>query len=89
MTAEDQTANARADAYAALVEKIKAARPGERIVYHEGALIADRAKRPDLIGTATAAWDAHEQGTVMLAQKRLAEDRFAYLAVRTTNEVRA
>ena len=70
---------------------------GERFVYHLGNLMHDRRFKVTL-GTsggttvirniplgdvADAAIDAYQNGYVVLAQKRIGEDLFEYLAIRT------
>lgn len=70
---------------------------GDRFTYHTGHLVHDRAFRANLAHSggflkvrvipldniAKAAVEAYEAGYVVLAQKRLGEDVFEYLAIRT------
>jgi hypothetical protein len=72
---------------------ISQAQPGDRISYHEGLLGIDRAQGPsalpDSIRTeihrvASHAMALAEVGHLLLAQRRVAEDRIAYLAIMPT-----
>lgn len=67
------------------------AAPGERIAYHEGHLGCDRTfrishlpepVRAEINRVAVCAMDLAGQGRVVLAQRRVAEDRVAYLAIK-------
>ncbi|EME69969.1 hypothetical protein H261_10482 [Paramagnetospirillum caucaseum] len=69
------------------------AAPGERIAYHEGHLGCDRAfrishlpepVRAEINRVAVCAMDLAGQGRVVLAQRRVGEDRVAYLAIKAT-----
>jgi hypothetical protein len=53
---------------------VKAAAPGERIVYHTG----DRAGGPYRI----AAYAAYERDDVLLVQRRVGKAQFEYVAIR-------
>ena len=66
--------------------RLKAAHPGEKIIYHFGNLMRDR-KVGGTFGVvddvAYAAWKACEEGTVDLVQRRVAHmDVFDYVAVK-------
>ena len=70
--------------------RVFAARPGERIEYHRGFLVldrsplggsADRETRSELIRVAERAFALAERGLVHLVQKRIAPERFSYMAV--------
>jgi hypothetical protein len=74
--------------FAAWVEKAK---PGARIVYHEGYLGADRFPGPthfaahqrrELGRVADLALALAEKGLLLLAQRRIDADRVAYLAIK-------
>jgi hypothetical protein len=70
---------------------LRTARPGERVVYHQGFLVVDRGpnslleerrrRRLDVLATATGA--AAAAGHVHLVQWRRAVGTFVYLAVKT------
>jgi hypothetical protein len=75
----------------AFVTWLDHAAPGERISYHEGHLGCDRALRIsrlpepvrcELNRIAAHAMDLARQGQVVLAQRRVGEDRVAYLAIK-------
>jgi hypothetical protein len=84
-----------------LSEWIAQSHKGDRFVYHVGHLLHDRKFRVKLAGTggfadvpviplqniATAALEAYWSGYVVLVQKRLGEDTFQYLAIRTRKYV--
>jgi len=73
---------------------LKYARPGDRYEYHRGSLAVDREKVvniPALGGfahvyvepfhsLASAVWRAYQQGKVLLAQKKVNDSTFRYLA---------
>jgi len=70
---------------------IKAAKPGEACIYHIGYLVKDRdyqfnsgssmSTLVDQIGS--TAWVMEEEGAVYLFQRRLDNDVYEYLAVRS------
>jgi hypothetical protein len=70
------------------------ARPGDRVVYHQGSLVVDRGstsslqrrERRRIDDLATAAHAAVAAGRVHLVQERLATGTFRYLAVRAFHE---
>lgn len=80
-----------------LSDWIASSHKGDRFVYHTGNLLHDRRFRVALAATggstvvevkplreiAEAATDAYQQGYVVLAQHRIGEDLFEYLAIRT------
>lgn len=74
------------------------AEPGAALVYHRGFLVVDTDKqcsrlspssRTDLRKLADAAFEAAQQGLVHLVQRRLATERFAYIAVARPKPQRA
>lgn len=74
----------------AFLSWIDQAAPGERVVYHEGHLGFDRAfrissfpepVRGELDRVAGLAMTLADAGRLVLAQRRIAEDRVAYLAI--------
>lgn len=76
---------------AAFLAWFDGATAGERIAYHEGHLGFDRAfrisqfsepVRAELNRVAVHAMALAEQGRVVLAQRRIAEDRVAYFAIK-------
>ena len=71
------------------------AAPGEGIIYHEGLLGLDRARGPSslpettrsqLDRVAARALALAEDGTVLLVQRRVAEDRIAYIAIKASGD---
>jgi hypothetical protein len=65
--------------------RVASAKAGELIIYHTGALMADRMYGIDFMATdntAHAAFAAFEAGKVHLTQHRIAPHVFAYLAVK-------
>lgn len=69
---------------------INRAAPGERIAYHEGHLACDRTQvssslppmvRAELNRVAGLAMTLADAGHLLLAQRRIAENRVAYLAI--------
>ncbi len=67
--------------------------PGERIAYHEGHLACDRTQvssplppvvRAELNRVAGLAMTLADAGHLLLAQRRVTEDRVAYLAIMAT-----
>lgn len=80
-----------------LTDWISSAHKGDRIVYHLGHLMHDKAFRVSLAATggtttitnvplnaiADAAFEAYKAGFIVLAQQRVAEDIYRYLAIRT------
>jgi hypothetical protein len=76
---------------------IASSHKGDRFVYHTGHLLHDRAFRVTLAATggyatirvipleqiALAAVAAYEAGYVVLAQKKVSQDVYQYLAIRT------
>lgn len=81
---------------------IASSHKGEHFIYHTGHLVHDRKHRVYLATSgayttievkplgdiADAAYHAYLDGFVVLAQKRLAEDVFQYLAIRTKKYVK-
>lgn len=74
---------------------IDRAAPGERIAYHEGLLGVDRVRGPsslpepvrgELDRVAGLAMTLADAGHLLLAQRRVAEDRVAYLAIMATRQ---
>lgn len=67
------------------------AKRGHRVCYYRGWLMRDKmAKMPHMVKndhvppefrTAQKAWDFYEMGSVLLFQKRLGDDDYAYIAV--------
>lgn len=72
------------------------ARPGDRVVYHQGFLVVDYGptsslqdrERHRLDAVATAVRDAAVAGAVHLVQERLGTNTFGYLAVRAVRRPR-
>lgn len=64
------------------IDLIRKAKPGERIVYHTGILIADRFFNKELNRTANTAYDEYEIGNCVLIQKRVDPVTCQYIAVR-------
>jgi hypothetical protein len=76
---------------------IASSHKGDRFVYHTGHLLHDRAFRVTLAATggfatihvkpleeiAAAVYDAYKTGYVVLAQHKVREDVYEYLAIRT------
>ena len=72
---------------------ISQAQPGDRITYHEGLLGIDRTRGPSALPgpirteinrIASHAMALAEVGHLLLAQRRVAENRIAYLAIMPT-----
>lgn len=55
-------------------------KPGQKIAYHSGLLMADRQRHASLNDLARAVWKAYEQGRVALTQVRHGEGKYLYLA---------
>lgn len=80
-----------------LQDWISSAHKGDRLIYHLGNLMHDKAFRVTLAATggfttvhniplttiSDAVLDAYKAGYVIIAQQRVAEDIFRYLAIRT------
>ena len=73
-----------------LCDRFADAAPGDALTYHIGLLARDRDRlasaldqeaREDLEAVARRAWKLAEAGLAHLAQRRLAEERFAYLLI--------
>lgn len=65
------------------VAAVAAAKPGERVLYHTGMLMADRVYGRDFMAihaTAREAFDLMEAGVVRLFQTKFGEGRYDYLA---------
>lgn len=63
-------------------ELLMTAAPGDRIIYFEGDLLFQRQKGSQLDATATAAWDAHLEGTCILAQRKIGLNTWEYMAIK-------
>jgi hypothetical protein len=61
----------------------KRARKGEALQYHTGLLMRDRQRDAIANVIASAIWDLHNQGEVLLVQHRSGEADYEYLAIRT------
>lgn len=66
-----------------VTEWVKSASKGEKKVYYTGHLHFDRAFQNEIHATASAIWDMYEMGLVTLCQKRLENNEFNYIVVRT------
>ena len=71
------------------------AQPGDRISYHEGLLAVDRAPGPSALpGSAHSELDRiadqamaqAKDGCLLLVQRRIAEDRIAYIAIKASGD---
>lgn len=69
--------------------------PGDGLIYHEGLLALDRACGPSSLPEATRsqldrvaarALELAEDGAVLLVQRRVAEDRIAYIAIKASGD---
>lgn len=74
---------------------LAAAAPGDRITYHEGLLGLDRTRGPsslpessrvELNRVAARALALAEGGAVLLVQRRLNDDRIAYIAIKARGD---
>ena len=74
---------------------VEEAAPGESLTYHQGLLGIDRARGPsplresariELDRVAARALALAEDGTVLLVQRRVAEDRIAYIAIKASGD---
>jgi hypothetical protein len=71
------------------------AAPGEAIIYHQGLLGIDRTRGPSSLPESTrsqldrvaaCALALAEDGAVLLVQRRIAEDRIAYIAIKASGD---
>lgn len=65
---------------------IRSARSGEQLMYHRGLLMQDRqdASAPhNYNGIGVVLWQAYQRGQVTLAQRRVSEGCYEYLAIKT------
>jgi hypothetical protein len=76
---------------AQLKEFVRTAKTRQSCIYHSGFLLVDREPSPDqphddkwcaLRELAEAAWQLYEEGKIVLTQRRLADDKYEYIATR-------
>jgi hypothetical protein len=73
---------------AGLREFVRIAKPKQACIYHSGFLLVDRVPSFDneawcvVREVADAAWQLYEEGKIVLTQRRLADDKYEYIATR-------
>ena len=73
------SAERRQAAYRAAERDMAVLQPGEAMLYHEGHLALEIGNDPAVAGRAAAFWDATEAARGIIAQRRLAFDRYQYI----------